>query len=234
MSRKIPPCTAIGPNPCFFGRIIWLEDAANRGACFPAPLPPLRKVGHRMAGAAPPAAGRFSAKKWRSRGACLPSGAVRRARPARRGPTSPGRRRIPPDAVKPIRMVTAIPCAGGMPHRRTRRTRTQRPLPRGRAVLRKKMAVEGNVFTLRGCAASPRGRAGRDGSPPAAGQRCVTGRPGNPRGSGRCAPSARPCPPPSPRKTARHTAARPAPWPLRWPPAGGGIWRACPTWSPQA
>ena len=178
-----------GPGPRFSGRIIRPGSAANRDARLPAPLPPLRKVGHRMA-----------------------------------GPTS-GRREIDADGgCHPV----------SLPHRRTWRTRTQRPLPRGRAALPQEMAVEGNVFTLRGCAACPRGRAGRDGSPPAAGQRCVTGRPGNPRGSGRCAPSARPCPPPSPRKTARHTAARPAPWPLRWPPAGGGIWRACPTWSPQA
>ncbi len=232
MSRKIPPCTAIGPNPCFFGRIIWLEDAANRGACFPAPLPPLRKVGHRMAGAAPPRSRAVLRKKMAVEGSvftlrgCAACPACPKGSCQPRAAAHPsGRREIDADGgCHPV----------SLPHRRTRRTRTQRPLPRGRAALPQEMAVEGNVFTLRGCAACPRGRAGRDGSPPAAGQRCVTGRPGNPRGSGRCAPSARPGPPPSPRKTARHTAARPAPWPLRWPPAGGGIWRACPTWSPQA
>ncbi len=234
MSRKIPPCTAIGPNPCFFGRIIWLEDAANRGACFPAPLPPLRKVGHRMAGAAPPRSRAVLRKKMAVEGsvftlrgcaACpaCPKGSYQpraAAHPSGRGETDsdgdchPVCRRHAAQADTAYPHATAAPARpGGSPQKNG--GRGERVYPQG----------------LCGVPARP-GRAGR--VVPAAGQRCVTGRSGNPRGSGRCAPSTPPGPPPSPRKTAPHTAARPAPWPQRWPPAAGGIWRACPTWSPQA
>lgn len=208
MSRKIPPCTAAGFPPA-------PTALCRRGM-------PIR--GGRAAPAFPP----------------------RRLRSETPGIARPGRRLPPrPDGSSPRgTTATANPDAAILRGMAVQRSRG-RPARRGPANPRTPPRIcgrckidsdgcrhpldAGDVTHRERVAAAP-GEAGR----PAAGQRCVTGRPGNPRGSGRCAPSARPGPPPSPRKTARHTAARPAPWPLRWPPAGGGIWRACPTWSPQA